>query len=72
MRMTVVVDREGAGHAVLMIRTSRGDFILDNKTNAVLAWHDTGYVYVKRESQDGPGWVSLGGVTSPIVTANYP
>jgi predicted transglutaminase-like cysteine proteinase len=70
MRMTVVVDEKGQGHAVLMVRTDRGDFILDNKTNAVLPWHETGYIYVKREGQDGPVWVSLGGATSPIVTAN--
>ena len=70
MRMTVVIDEKREGHAVMMVRTNRGDFILDNKTNAVLPWHETGYVYVKRESQDGSAWVSLGGVTSPIVTAN--
>ena len=70
MRMTVVIDEKREGHAVMMVRTNRGDFILDNKTNAVLPWHDTGYVYVKREGQDGPVWVSLGGVTSPLVTAN--
>jgi predicted transglutaminase-like cysteine proteinase len=70
MRMTVVVDEKGEGHAVLMVRTDRGDLILDNKTNAVLPWHETGYIYVKREGQDGPAWVSLGGATSPIVTAN--
>ena len=33
MRMSVVVDREGLGHAVLMILTDRGDFILDNKAD---------------------------------------
>ena len=56
MRMTVVIDELGEGHAVLMIRTDRGDYILDNKTSAVLPWDQTGYVYVKRESQDGrPG-----------------
>jgi predicted transglutaminase-like cysteine proteinase len=70
MRMTVVIDEKREGHAVMMVRTNRGDFILDNKTNSVLPWHDTGYVYVKREGQDGPVWVSLGGVTSPLVTAN--
>jgi len=70
MRMTVVIDEKREGHAVMMVRTNRGDFILDNKTNAVLPWHETGYVYVKREGQDGPVWVSLGGVTSPVVTAN--
>ena len=70
LRMTVVIDEKCEGHAVLMVRTDRGDFILDNKTNAVLPWHDTGYIYVKREGQDGPTWVSLGGATSPTVTAN--
>ena len=70
MRMTVVIDERGDGHAVLMVRTSRGDFVLDNKTNAVLPWAETGYVFVKRESQDRMGWVSLGGATSPTSTAN--
>src|SRR5215210_862234 len=70
LRMTVVIDEKREGHAVLMVRTDRGDFILDNKTSAVLPWHETGYIYVKREGQDGPTWVSLGGATSPISTAN--
>jgi predicted transglutaminase-like cysteine proteinase len=70
MRMTVVVDDEGQGHAVLMIRTDRGDFVLDNKLSTVLPWQRTGYVFVKRESEDAVGWVSLGGLNSPVVTAN--
>ena len=70
MRMTVVIDEKGEGHAVLMVRTDRGDLILDNKTDAILPWHQTGYTYVKRESQDAASWVSLGGATSPVSTAN--
>lgn len=70
MRMTVVIDEEGQGHAVLLVRTDRGDFVLDNKRNAVLPWHQTGYVYIKREGQASMAWVSLGGVTSPTATAN--
>jgi predicted transglutaminase-like cysteine proteinase len=71
MRMTVVIDELGEGHAVLLVRTNRGDFILDNKTSSVLPWNRTGYVYIKRESQDTVGWVSLGGITtSPTTTAN--
>ena len=53
-----------------MIRTDRGDFILDNKTNAVLPWSETGYIFVKREGQDSTAWVSLGGALSPVATAN--
>lgn len=70
MRMTVVIDELNEGHAVLMVRTDQGDYILDNKTNAVLPWDKTGYVYVKREGQDSTVWTSLGGVTSPTATAN--
>ncbi|MBY0294864.1 MAG: transglutaminase-like cysteine peptidase [Methylobacterium sp.] len=70
MRMTVVIDEKGEGHAVLMLRTDRGDLILDNKTSAVLPWQRTGYVFIKREAQGAVGWVSLGGVTGPTTTAN--
>jgi predicted transglutaminase-like cysteine proteinase len=70
MRMTVVIDELGEGHAVLMVRTDRGDFILDNKTSAVLPWNQTGYVFVKRESQEAVAWVSLSGQSSPTTTAN--
>lgn len=71
LRMTVVLDEQGEGHALLMVRTDRGDYVLDNKTDAVLSWQETGYVYVKRESQDRTGWVSLGGVSSPTMTAKH-
>ena len=68
--MTVVIDDIGEGHAVLMVRTDRGDFILDNKTNTILSWRDTGYAYIKREGQDGRAWVNLDGGASPVATAN--
>ncbi|WP_409564321.1 transglutaminase-like cysteine peptidase [Methylobacterium sp. J-076] len=70
MRMTVVIDEKGEGHAVLTLITDRGDLVLDNKTSAILPWHRTGYVFIKRESQDTVAWVSLGGATSPVTTAN--
>ena len=70
MRMTVVIDEEGDGHAVLTVRTDRGDLILDNRRTAILPWTQTGYVFIKREGQDGREWVSLGGTSSPVATAN--
>ena len=70
LRMTVVIDDIGEGHAVLMVRTDRGDLILDNKTNAVLSAPNTGYTYIKREGQDGLAWVTLEGGASPVATAN--
>jgi predicted transglutaminase-like cysteine proteinase len=70
MLMTVVIDEKGEGHAVLMVRTDRGDFVLDNKTHSVLPWDRTGYVFVKREGQRGRDWTSFGESASPITTAN--
>jgi predicted transglutaminase-like cysteine proteinase len=70
MRMVVVLDEQGAGHAVLMVRTDRGDFVLDNKRDAVLSWNKTGYVYLKREGEVGRAWVSLGGPRALVTTAN--
>jgi predicted transglutaminase-like cysteine proteinase len=70
LRMTVVIDEQGEGHAVLMVRTDEGELILDNKRDAVLSWHQTGYIFVKREGQDSRSWVSLGDRSSPVTTAN--
>ena len=65
-----MTDEYGEGHAVLMVRTDRGDYILDNKRNAVLPWYRTGYVFVKREGSEGSAWASLGGQGAPVITAN--
>lgn len=70
MRMTAVIDEQGQGHAVLMVLTDQGDFILDNKRNVVLPWKQTGYTFVKREGSDGKAWVALGDQPAPTVTAN--
>jgi predicted transglutaminase-like cysteine proteinase len=69
MPMTVVLDERNEGHAVLMLRTDRGDFILDNKRNEILPWQRTGYVFVKRESQTEIGWTSLNHVSGVTATA---
>jgi predicted transglutaminase-like cysteine proteinase len=59
--VTVVRDRKGDGHAVLTVKTDKGEYILDNQNEDVVAWTDTGYRFVKRQSQSDPSvWVSLG------------
>jgi predicted transglutaminase-like cysteine proteinase len=69
--ITVVRDRKGDGHAVLTVRTDRGDFVLDNQETQVKSWTATGYSFVKRQSAEDPNrWVSLGGARDPILTAN--
>ena len=58
--ITVVRDESNEGHAVLTVRTDRGDFVLDNKVNHVKAWADTPYTFVKRQSARNPlVWISL-------------
>ena len=59
--ITVVRDKKGDGHAVLTVKTNKGEFILDNQEAEVLAWNKTGYRFVKRQSQTDPNlWVALG------------
>jgi len=60
LRITVVLDEHGEGHAVLTLTTQAGDYILDNRRNEIRAWADTGYTMLKRQSaQDPRKWVSL-------------
>jgi predicted transglutaminase-like cysteine proteinase len=59
MRMTVVLDETGQGHAVLTIRTADGDLILDNRVDAVLRVHEVAYEFIKRESSHAVGWLFL-------------
>jgi predicted transglutaminase-like cysteine proteinase len=58
--MTVVRQENGEGHAVLTVRTDRGDLVLDNQDGRVLVWNETPYQFLKRQSQTNPSqWVSL-------------
>jgi predicted transglutaminase-like cysteine proteinase len=58
--MTVARQPNGDGHAVLTVRTSLGEFILDNLEGRVLAWTDTDYTYLKRQSTQNSGvWVTI-------------
>jgi Predicted periplasmic protein len=52
--ITVVRDEVGDGHAILTVRTDRGDLVLDNKVDEILAWVDTPYHFVKRQSSRDP------------------
>jgi predicted transglutaminase-like cysteine proteinase len=68
--ITVVRDKKGDGHAVLTVKTNRGEFILDNQAAKVLPWNKTGYRFVKRQSQSDPNtWVSLGKPRAPTMVS---
>jgi len=58
--MTVVRDEKGEGHAILTARTSKGDYVLDNKTDELKLWGATPYAFVMRQSYIDPNvWLSL-------------
>jgi predicted transglutaminase-like cysteine proteinase len=66
--ITVVLQPNGDGHAILTVRTDRGDFVLDNMRNKVLLWSDTEYTYLKRQSVKNSGqWVKIEDDHSPAV-----
>jgi predicted transglutaminase-like cysteine proteinase len=68
--VTVVRDKKGEGHAVLTVKTDKGDYILDNQAEEVLLWWETGYRFVKRQSQANPNnWVALGDPRPAFATA---
>ncbi len=68
--ITVVRDLHGDGHAILTVKTNKGEFILDNQRDDILLWSDTGYRFVKRQSQGNPNvWVSLGEPRAAPATA---
>jgi predicted transglutaminase-like cysteine proteinase len=68
--ITVVRDKNGDGHAVLTVKTDKGEFILDNQNAEILLWSETGYHFVKRQSQTDPNnWVALGEMRPNIATA---
>jgi predicted transglutaminase-like cysteine proteinase len=61
LRITVVLDEKGDGHAVLTLTSSAGDFILDNRRDDILRWTDVHYTFLKRQSDSDPlAWVALG------------
>ena len=58
----VVEGRETPYHAVLVVRTDRGDLVLDNLSANILPWEESGYRFVVRQSAADPGrWVRLDG-----------
>ncbi|MCG6115004.1 MAG: transglutaminase-like cysteine peptidase [Mesorhizobium sp.] len=68
--LTVVRLPNGEGHAILTVRTDRGDFVLDNLTDEVKLWSSTGYRYLKRQAADHTGrWISLRDDEAPLVSA---
>jgi predicted transglutaminase-like cysteine proteinase len=67
--ITVVIKKDGEGHAVLTVPTSMGDVVLDNLRSGIRVWRKTGYEFIKRQSGHNQNeWVRIGPIDqNPIV-----
>jgi predicted transglutaminase-like cysteine proteinase len=60
LSIAIVRTRLGEEHAVLVVTTDAGDFVLDNLTYDVRPWRRAGYTWISRQGPgDDLGWVSL-------------
>jgi len=58
--ITVVRQENGDGHAILTVRTDRGDLVLDNLEGKIKLWSQTEYQFIKRQAdRDSGRWVSI-------------
>ncbi len=58
--ITVVLQPNGEGHAVLTVRTDHADYVLDNLNGKIKQWNETEYTYVKRQSAKYSGhWTTI-------------
>ncbi|MDV6331077.1 transglutaminase-like cysteine peptidase [Asticcacaulis sp. 201] len=60
MGVAIVRTRAGESHAVLVVATTDGDYVLDNLSYSVKRWNQTGYTWISRQlATEGLTWVSL-------------
>jgi predicted transglutaminase-like cysteine proteinase len=68
--ITIVRDLKGEGHAILTLKTDKGDVILDNQVKKPVFWYQTGYQFIKRQSEENPNhWLALGSGTANAVAS---
>lgn len=70
LRMAVVNTPSNGRHAVLVVATNKGNYVLDNLTNDIVDPHQTPYTWVEEQSADNPRqWVSSQFTGGEIVAA---
>ena len=60
LRIATARTRSGEGHAVLIIRTNKGDFVLDNRTNTIKSWKDTDLRFIAISGSNPRKWKKIG------------
>ena len=62
LRLAIVTTANDMRHAVLTVSTDKGDLVLDNIENNILAWNATGFTWIERQDASNPmNWVSFAG-----------
>ncbi|HEY8593668.1 MAG TPA: transglutaminase-like cysteine peptidase [Devosiaceae bacterium] len=56
LRIATARTRSGEGHAVLVVRTDHGDFVLDNMNNSVRPWFQTGLRWIAMSGANPLRW----------------
>ena len=52
--LATALDRDGQAHAVLVLRSGSGDFVLDNLTDRIKPWGQTGYTFLRMQDPAAP------------------
>ena len=67
LSIAVVLTRRGEHHAVLIVTTAEGEYVLDNLTSWVTPWGDLNYTWLMRQVPGGgpTDWVGLDGNNDP-------
>lgn len=56
LRIAYAKTRSGEGHAVLVVRTSEGDYVLDNRTNAIRPKAQAGLRFISMSGSNPKTW----------------
>lgn len=56
LRVAVVRTQQGVGHAVLLVKTSSGDYVLDNLRSTIIKREQTGYRFLNVASSNPWKW----------------
>ncbi|MBL4876949.1 MAG: transglutaminase-like cysteine peptidase [Cohaesibacteraceae bacterium] len=56
LRIAVGTTKRGVGHAVLIIRSTSGDLVLDNRNNSIRPWYKTDIKFLAMTSSNAKTW----------------
>jgi len=60
LRIAVATTPSGEGHAVLIVRTSEGDLVLDNRSSKIRDWTKSDLSWIKMQGSNPQVWVEIG------------